>query len=227
MAGAPFHERSESCPVAGSAQHFRRIRLVALTGTRRFSEAISEGDGISLIAEVADPASAQAAQRQGAEGLLVRGRLDGVREATTLPILWVGDGPPAAAREGGADACLLSIAGLHSDDGELEARYAEAIGLGLDCVVAVSDEEELAVALERIDPEILLLSARDADGDEEDPLEQALDLLPDVPAGKLAVADVPVPSREAVVALERAGMDAVIVDARNVAELVGGDPPNV
>jgi indole-3-glycerol phosphate synthase len=198
-----------------------------LTGTRRFSEAISEGDGISLIAEVADPASAQAAERQGAEGLLVRQRLDGVREATTLPILWVGEGPPAAAREAGADACLLRIAGRAGGDEQLEARYAEATRLGLDCVVAVSDEEELAVALERIDPEILLLSARGEDDDAGDPLEQALDLLPDVPAGKLAVADVPVPSRDAVVALERAGMDAVIVDAGNVAELVGGEPPAV
>jgi indole-3-glycerol phosphate synthase len=194
---------------------------------RRFSEAISEGDGISLIAEVADPASAQAAERQGAEGLLVRQRLDGVREATTLPILWVGEGPPAAAREAGADACLLRIAGRAGGDEQLEARYAEATRLGLDCVVAVSDEEELAVALERIDPEVLLLSARGEDDDAGDPLEQALDLLPDVPAGTLAVADVPVPSRDAVVALERAGMDAVIVDAGNVAELVGGEPPAV
>jgi indole-3-glycerol phosphate synthase len=93
-------------------------------------------------------------------------------------------------------------------------------------VVGVSNEEELERALERVDPEILLLSARDPD-DDEDPLEQALDLLPDVPAGKLAVADVPVSSREAVVALERAGVDAVIVGAVNVAELVGGPPPEV
>jgi hypothetical protein len=198
-----------------------------LTGTRRFSEAISEGDGISLIAEVADPASAREAERQGAEGLLVRDRLDGVREATTLPIPWAGDGPPAAAREAGADACLLRVAGRPGHDEELEARYAEATGLGLDCVVAVSDEEELAVALERIDPEVLLLSARAATDDGREPLEQALDLLPDVPAGKLAVADVPVPTRAAVVALERAGMDAVIVDAEDVGELVGGEPPTV
>jgi indole-3-glycerol phosphate synthase len=198
-----------------------------LTGTRRFSEAISEGDGISLIADVADPDSARAAERQGAEGVLARERLEGVREATSLPILWVGDGSPAAAREAGADAWLLRFAGRPGDDDRLEERYAEATELGLDCVVAVADEEELASALERIDPEILLLSARERDDDADDPLEQALDLLPDVPAGKLAVADVPVSSREAVVALERAGMDAVVVDAENVAELVGGEPPAV
>ena len=193
-------------------------------GTRRFSEAISEGDGISLIVEVADAAAAREAEAQGAEGILVRDRLEGLREATTLPILWIADGPPSAARDAGADACLLRF---EADDDGLEARYVEATGLGLDCVVAVADEEGLETALERLDPEILLLAAGPGDEDEADPLEQALDLLPDVPAGKLAIADVAVSSRDAVVALERAGMDAVIVGAGNVAELVGGAPPDV
>jgi indole-3-glycerol phosphate synthase len=197
--------------------------MLALTGMRRFSEAISEGDGISLIVEVADPEGARTAEREGAEGILVRGRLEGVRAATTLPILWADEGSPSAAREAGADACLIRFV---EDDDAAEARYAEATELGLDCVVAVSNEDELEVALERLDPEILLLAGR-AGNHEEDPLEQALDLLPDVPAGKLAVADVAVSSREAVVALERAGMDAVIVGAGNVAELVGGAPPDV
>ena len=113
------------------------------------------------------------------------------------------------------------------DDEAVEARYSEATELGLDCVVAVSNEDELEIALERLDPEILLLSGRGGNPDDADPLERALDLLPDVPAGKLAVADVPISGREAVVALERAGMDAVIVGAGNVAELVGGAPPDV
>lgn len=190
---------------------------------RRFSEAISEGDGISLIVEVADPESARLAERQGAEGILVRGRLEGVREATSLPILWADDGPPSAAREAGADACLIRF---EEDDDDAEQRFAEAVELGLDCVVAVTNEDELEVALERLDPEILLLAGRSGD-DDADPLEPALDLLPDVPAGKLAVADVAISGREAVVALERAGMDAVIVATGNVADLVGGAPPDV
>lgn len=195
-----------------------------MTGTRRFSEAISEGDGISLIVEVADAEGARTAEREGAEGILVRGRLDGIRAATTLPILWADGGPPSAAREAGADACVLRFA-EHDDAGE--ARYSEATELGLDCVVAVSNEDELDVALERLDPEILLLAGHGRNHDDEDPLEQVLDLLPDVPAGKLAVAEVPISGREAVVALERAGMDAVIVGGGNVAELVGGAPPDV
>lgn len=196
-----------------------------MRGTRRFSEAISEGDGISVIVEVTDPESARLAEAEGAEGVVVRGRLDGLREATSLPILWLGEGPPSAALEAGADACVVRFEGGAEDDETFEARHAEALDLGLDCVVHVRDDDELEVALERVDPEILLLSGRDADY--HDPLEQALDLLPDVPAGKLAVADVPVSDREAVVALERAGVDAVIVGAVNVAELVGGAPPEV
>jgi indole-3-glycerol phosphate synthase len=195
-----------------------------LTGTRRFSEAISEGDGISLIVEVADPESARTAEEQGAEGILIRGRVEGVREATALPILWVADGSPSAAREAGADACVIRF---DEDDDSVVERWAEAAELGLDCVVAVTDEDELEVALERLDPEILLLRGRPRNGDEDDPLEQALDLLPDVPAGKLAIADAGVSSREAVIALERAGMDAAIVGAGNLTELVGGAPPDV
>ena len=194
-----------------------------MTGTRRFSEAISEGDGISLVVEAADPESARAAEQQGAEAILVRSRGEGVREATTLPILWDGDGSPADARDAGADACLIDVDG---DDDALAALYAEVTGLGLDCVVGVGDEDELELALERLDPEIVLLRGRPDRGDD-DPLDQVLDLLPDVPAGKLAVADVEVSTRDAVVALERAGMDAVIVVADNVAELVGGAPPDV
>ena len=107
-------------------------------------------------------------------------------------------------------------------------RFSQAIaeGDGISLLVEVRDEEELELALERLDPEILLLSGRDED-DDESPLARALELLPDVPAGKLAVADVPVSGREQVDELERAGVDAVIVGAGSVAELVGHAPPQV
>ena len=91
-------------------------------------------------------------------------------------------------------------------------------------VVDVHDEESLAASLERIEPEIFLLSPREAEDDEED-LERILDLLPDVPAGKLAIADLQAASRDDVVALERAGVDAVLVGSASIAHLVGGAPP--
>ena len=49
--------------------------------------------------------------------------------------------------------------------------------------------------------------------DEEEELERTLDLLPSVPAGKLVVSESRVNAREQVVALERAGVDAVLVGA--------------
>ena len=42
-----------------------------------------------------------------------------------------------------------------------------------------------------------------------------------MPAGKLAIADVAVASRDEVLALERAGIDAVLVPAGSIAGLVG------
>ena len=54
-----------------------------------------------------------------------------------------------------------------------------------------------------------------------------LELLPDVPAGKLAIALVEVTTRDEVVALERAGMDAVLVGGGRVRELVGHRPLDV
>jgi indole-3-glycerol phosphate synthase len=189
---------------------------------RRFSQAISEGDGISLLVEVGDVDAARAAAAQGAEGVIVRRPIDGLRDAVELPILWRGGGRPAEASAAGADAWIVRV--NDDDDGDLvAAEHAEAAELGLDCAVEVHNEEELELALERIDPEILLLSA--ADG--ADALQRALHLLPDVPAGKLAVADVPVSGRDQVDELERAGVDTVIVGSRSVAELVGDTAPEV
>ena len=71
----------------------------------------------------------------------------------------------------------------------------------------VEREEELEEALERLDPELFVLAARDV----EDPLERVLDLLSDVPAGKLAIADVGDVTRVQIDELERAGVDAVLV----------------
>ena len=197
-----------------------------MRGTRRFSEAISEGDGISVIVEVSDAEAARAAERQGADAVVVRGALAGVREATELPILWCGPDSPREASEAGADAFLLTADGGAERVEQLAELHARAVELGLDCVVEAHDDDELEEVLERVDPEIVLLVAGALDTDD-DALDHVLALLPDVPAGKLALAEVPISTRDDVVALERAGIDGVIVDARNVAELVGGAPPAV
>jgi hypothetical protein len=65
--------------------------LRRVTGPRRLSQAISEGDGISLIVAVDGPEAARRADAEGAEALLVDGDLAAIRAATTLPILTAGD----------------------------------------------------------------------------------------------------------------------------------------
>jgi len=178
-----------------------------------------------VIADVGDAEAARAASAQGAEALTVRGDVGDLRAVTELPILWRAPGSPTEAALAGAHAWLVAVEDAGEDEDWLVRQHAEAVGLGLDCVVEVRSEEQLELALERLDPEIFLLSARgDVDGDA---LSQALELLPDVPAGKLAVADVGASSREQVDELERAGVDAVIVGTQNIAELVGDVPPQI
>jgi AmiR/NasT family two-component response regulator len=193
-------------------------------GTRRFSQAISEGDGISLLVDVDGPEAARRAEADGAEALVVRGAIAGLGEATGLPILWCAAGPLEEARRSGADAYLI-VSSSHDLD-ELGDRHREALEAGLDCVVAVADEDELERVLETVDPEIFLLSTP-GDHRGADALERVLELLPDVPAGKLAIAEVTVSAREQVDELERAGFDAVLVGAGEVAGLAGGAPPEV
>jgi len=180
---------------------------------RLLSQAISEGDGISVIAHVASLEEARAAEADGAEALAISGAIPGLRDATSLPVVWRGGADLEEARRAGADAFVV--------------RAGEPVD-GLELVVCVSDEEALAEVLEQVDPEILLLCGPDEDApDVEEVFEIVLDLLPDVPAGKLAIAEVPVRTREEVEALERAGMDAVLVRGGTVAELVGGPSPEV
>jgi NAD(P)H-dependent flavin oxidoreductase YrpB (nitropropane dioxygenase family) len=176
--------------------------------SRRLSQRISEGDGISIIVCVEDAGAARDAEQQGAEAVAVRTAIDGIREATTLPLLWLGPGEPHDA-----DAVCV--------------RPNDALrGPELESVVDVRDEEELERALEDLDPEIFLLNAHDIDEDV-DPLDAVLELLPDVPAGKLAIAQVDVTTRDEVLALERAGVDAVLVQGGHVRALVGDQPLDV
>ena len=178
-----------------------------MPGSRRLSQRISEGDGIAIIARVRDVESARAAEEQGAKALALDGPLAGIRESTSLPLLWVGGGRPV-------DADAVAVRPGDDEAAELET------------VFHVRDEDELEAVLEEHDPEIFLLAA-DADDDVDDPLGSVLELLPDVPAGKLAIADVAVATRDEVVALERAGFDAVLAPAGQVEALVGAEPPDV
>jgi indole-3-glycerol phosphate synthase len=189
---------------------------------RRLSQAIAEGDGISVIAAVDGPDAARAAEASGAEAILLAGGgwsgLSAIRAATELPILvFLTD--VSAEGIAGADACIVDV---RHDDRERVERVAELAGR-FELAPRICTDDDLAFVLEELDPEILVLGADDG----EEPLAAALELLPDVPAGKLAIADVGARSRDEVDELERAGVDAVIVAAGEIAHLVGAAPPEV
>jgi alkanesulfonate monooxygenase SsuD/methylene tetrahydromethanopterin reductase-like flavin-dependent oxidoreductase (luciferase family) len=137
-----------------------------VAASRRLSHRISEGDEIAFIVHVTDAAAARQAEEDGAKALAADAAIAGIREATTLPLLWLGGGPPVSA-----DAVAIR----HGEDGQ---RGHD----GLETVVDVRDEDELERALEELDPDIFLLSPP-ADDDDVDPVESVLELLPDVPAG--------------------------------------------
>ena len=188
--------------------------------TRRLSQAIAEGAGISLLLEL-DDRRPTAAGSLGAEGVVVRGAVLG-HGVSELPVLAYSSTPDEAAALG-ADAVVVAA---DTDDDDLVTFADRAAELARELVVRADDENDVARVLESIDPEIFLLAAGN-DGDEEDgPLERLLGLLPDVPAGKLAIAELSDATRADVEELERAGIDAVVVSG-NIDELSGESVPDV
>ena len=194
-----------------------------MNGPRRLSQAISEGDGISLIVPVENATDAEQAQQQGAEAVLSRdhARLPEIRGATSLPILFHWDGH-GADEVSDADACVVEARGDSDQLEQVNLDLADRFELAF----RIEDEEQLESALEHFDPEIFLLAPQE-DRDSVDPLENVLDLLPDIPAGKLAIADLDVTTQDEIAELERAGVDAVIVASQSMASLVRAAPPEV
>ena len=180
----------------------------------RLSQAIAEGDGISILVEVSGADAAGEAERQGADVIAVRAGAEAVREASHLPVLHLGG--TREADEAGVDAVVVDAN---------RAAWEAARTAELECVVRVGHADELERALEDIDPEIFLLSAKPSW--DHDPLELLLALLHDVPAGKLAIADLRDATAEDVAELERAGVDGVLVVSGDVAALVPSEPPDV
>jgi indole-3-glycerol phosphate synthase len=196
-----------------------------MTRARRFIQAISEGDGNSVIVEVDGPEAARDAQDAGAEALYLLGapgsQLPSIRGATELPILYFFDGENVEALAG-ADACIVDV---RDDDEDWLQHVQLTLGNDFELAFRIATDEHLEFLLEKFDPEIFVLTesidrARSS-------TKRVLELLPDVPAGKLAIADIGAGTREEVEELERAGIDGVIVTAGNVADLVGAAPPEV
>ena len=180
----------------------------------KLSQAIAEGDGISILVEVADAASAATADEQGADGLAVRTGASAVRASSQLPLLHFGS--------------MFDASGVAADAVVIRpdlAMWDEAHALGLEPVVRVSHSDDLEHALESFDPGVFLLSVEPNSDD--DPLAVLLGLLHDVPAGKLAIAELHDATEEDVAELERSGVDAVLVAPSDVAALISTGPPDV
>jgi hypothetical protein len=191
---------------------------------RRFSQAISEGDAISLIARIEPVDDVGLVEIDVADAVFVSpadaGLVAAVRSRTELPLVaqWAGNPPSDLA---GVDAYLLAV---DSEREWLERVHDELRGT-IELAFGIEDEEHLAMALEDFDPEIFVLGASETSGEEA--LERVLDLLPDVPAGKLAIADLADSGRDEVSALERAGFDGVIVEPQRLSALAPVEPPDV
>ena len=194
-----------------------------MNGPRRLSQAISEGDGISLIVPVEGATEAEQAEQQGAEAVLTRDhtRLREIRGATSLPILFHWDGH-GADQVSDADACVVEARG----NAEWLENVSRTLAERFELAFRIEDEEHLTAALEQFDPEIFLLAPQE-DRNSDDPLESVLDLLPDIPAGKLAIADLDVTTPDEIAELERAGVDAVIVASNSIRSLARAAPPEV
>lgn len=204
-------------------------------GALRIGAASSAGHPIALIAEVKrrspskgalaeslDPARLAAAYAAGGASCLSvltdsdffggsPADLAAARAATSLPVLrkdfTVAEVDLYDARAMGADAVLLIVAAL--GDAELSRFVARAGRLGLEALVEVHDEEELARAL-RAGATMVGVNQRDLRSFEVD-RERALRVGAAVPEGVVKVAESGITSSEDLRRLAEAGFHAALV----------------
>ena len=200
---------------------------------RSFRRALA-ADGISLIAEIKrrspsradlnvglDPGKIAASyERGGARALSVLTEheffggserdLVAAREATGLPTLWkdfvLDRSQVVAACATGADAVLLIVRILGDELGDL---VLEARRWNLCPLVEVFDDADLERALDA-DADVVGVNHRDLETFQEDPTATAR-LRERVPDGVLVVAESGINTRSDVEALEKIGVDAVLV----------------
>jgi indole-3-glycerol phosphate synthase len=175
---------------------------------------------IQADARVAPIVTAYAAAGAAAISVLTEptwfgGSLDDLREAhatVSTPLLRkdfiVEPYQLVEARLAGASAALLIVAAF-SEAATLAGLIGEARALGLDVLVEVHDEHELATALE-VGAPIVGINNRNLHSLEVD-LATSLRLRPRIPAGVTVVAESGITTREDVAALEQAGVDAILV----------------
>ena len=184
------------------------------------------------LATIADPAAlAEQYQEAGATAISVlteRRRfngsladLDAVRKRVTLPILrkdfMVDEYQFFEARAHGADIILLIVAGL--SDSQLNEFSALTKELGMRALIEVHTHQELERALE-ISPEIIGINSRNLKTLEVDPKAFA-ELLPEIPADLIRVAESGISQRSEVEFAQKHGASAILVGEALVR---AGDP---
>lgn len=216
-----------------------------LAPTRGFADALASVDGLGVIAEVKrrspskgdlfadlDPRSLAAQYAAGGATCLsvltdaphFGGSADDLataRGACTLPVLrkdfTVAALDVADARLMGADCVLLIAAAL--DDDELRSLHALAHELGMDALVEIHDEAELARALD-VGATLVGVNQRDLVTFEVDH-ERATRMAAQFPSGVVAVAESGVRGPQDAADLRHAGYHAVLVGESLV---TSGDP---
>ncbi len=156
--------------------------------------------------------------------------LRAARAATRLPLLRkdfiVDEYQLAEARHAGADAALLIVAALEPE--RLTELISFAQSLGLDTLIEVHEDSEVEVAVDA-GAEIIGINNRNLKSLDVD-TETVFELLSDIPAGTVVVAESGISERGDVLRLEEAGVDAILVGealmgsddmARSVKTLLG------
>lgn len=219
--------------------------LAAAPAPRGFAQALRAASGLAVIAEIKrrspsmgdlnadlDPAlMAKAYADGGAAALSVltdadyfggcADDLQAARAAVDLPVIrkdfTVCEADVRAARAMGADAVLL-IAAVLSDD-ELRRCHDTALAVGLDALIEIHDEAELARAL-AVGARLVGVNQRDLHTFEVDHA-RALRMAAQIPAEVVRVAESGVRNASDARSLRDAGYDAILVGQTVV---TAGDP---
>ena len=145
--------------------------------------------------------------------------LSSAKENTGLPVLRkdfiIDEYQIYESRYYGADAVLLIVSVL--DESMLKSFIKIAKGLGMDCLVEVHDKDDLDVAI-RSGADIIGINNRDLKTMTTD-LNTTIELSEHVPSGVVVVSESGVKTKEDVVFLQKANIDAVLVGTA----IMGGD----
>lgn len=218
-AEVPLAELESACAGREDRPFFEAVMRPGLSLIAEFKRRSPSERDIDAAANVGDVVTAYRRGGASAVSVLTEGRhfggsladLQAAIEAVDLPVLrkdFIVD--PYMLFESaaqGADAILLIVAALPGKD--LERLFREARSLDLDCLVEVRDRSELERALE-LEADLIGINNRNLTDMTVD-ISTTFDLLTQIPTGKAVTSESGITSSEEVEALERVGVDAVLV----------------